>query len=275
MLESREMSPERSVHSMKNSAPPKFGLLFEEGIHARAILDRLAFEAVLPAGVCEISSIRSRRSRYRRLRRILSRLGLIDSVRRARDYLKYRSYLDGKRYKYNILLTSASNIARSEKVPFTRFAVANTNDTRVCDYLASSDIVYWIVATRDIVKKPLLNLHKGLINCHKGYLPDVRGLSATHWSILSGLPYGATAHIIDDGIDTGPIIVKKEFPIPKVRSLTQLVIEESYMIGDIAFEAIRCISKGLDLQPNENGRYFHSIHPILSGISLAVQINKT
>lgn len=260
---------------MKSLPPPKFGFLFNEGIHARAIIDRLAFEGLLPAQVCEVSSNKRIGAKNPKLKRVLSRLGILDACTWARNYSKYRSYGAYKRYKYNILLTSTRRIVGREKLSSSRLSVPSINDSRVCDYLNASDIVYWFVATADIVRKPLLNLNKILINCHKGYLPDVKGLSATHWSILSGLPYGATAHIVDEGIDTGPIIVKKEFPIPKVRSHTQLLLEESYMIGDIAFQAVKRILNGPKLQPNENGKYFHSIHPILSEISFAIQIKNT
>lgn len=84
--------------------------------------------------------------------------------------------------------------------------------------------------------------------------------------------YGDTADFIDEGIDSGPIIVRKRYPIPKVTSHLELLLSECFMISDIAYHAVKSLSDELELTPNENGKYYHSIHPILSKISFAFQI---
>jgi methionyl-tRNA formyltransferase len=44
------------------------------------------------------------------------------------------------------------------------------------------------------------------LNIHPGYNPHNRGFFSQVFSILNSLPIGATIHLIDEGIDTGPII---------------------------------------------------------------------
>ena len=48
----------------------------------------------------------------------------------------------------------------------------------------------------------------GVINLHSGILPDYRGVMATFWAMLAGEPQIGTTlhHIVDAGIDTGPVI---------------------------------------------------------------------
>lgn len=49
-----------------------------------------------------------------------------------------------------------------------------------------------------------------VINSHPGYLPYARGLDALKWSIYENMPIGVTTHFIDDYIDAGEIIERKE-----------------------------------------------------------------
>ena len=54
----------------------------------------------------------------------------------------------------------------------------------------------------------------GLINFHAGKLPLYRGRNVVNWAILNGeTEIGLTAHLVDDGIDTGDIVLQKTFPI--------------------------------------------------------------
>ncbi len=66
-----------------------------------------------------------------------------------------------------------------------------------------------------IFKKPILNLPKvGCINVHSSLLPRHRGPNPFYAVIRQGeTQSGVTFHIMDEGIDTGPIIEQQSFPI--------------------------------------------------------------
>ena len=60
-----------------------------------------------------------------------------------------------------------------------------------------------------ILKKELLAASKlGVLNCHLGVLPQYRGMYPYIWAILDDQwgQIGCTTHLMDIGIDTGPII---------------------------------------------------------------------
>lgn len=65
------------------------------------------------------------------------------------------------------------------------------------------------------IRKPLIELPKyGCINFHPAILPDWRGTAGYNVAILYGLKeWGATAHYVDESIDTGRIIEVSRFPI--------------------------------------------------------------
>ncbi|WP_052265200.1 formyltransferase family protein [Ruegeria sp. ANG-R] len=48
-----------------------------------------------------------------------------------------------------------------------------------------------------------------IINLHISYLPYNRGAHPNFWSFFDGTPAGVTIHLIDEGIDTGPILFQK------------------------------------------------------------------
>ena len=65
-----------------------------------------------------------------------------------------------------------------------------------------------------ILKKNVLEIPKqGCINIHNGYLPYNKGVNANIWSIIDGTPAGGTIHFMDEGIDTGDIIARREVPV--------------------------------------------------------------
>lgn len=65
----------------------------------------------------------------------------------------------------------------------------------------------------NILRDPLLRVPRlGVMNAHLARLPEVRGMSSPEWSLLCGVPLGVTIHLMDAGIDTGPILLRREFP---------------------------------------------------------------
>jgi len=64
-----------------------------------------------------------------------------------------------------------------------------------------------------ILRKPLLQVPRlGVLNVHLGLLPEIRGMSSPEWSLLNRVPVGITIHYMDEGIDTGPILQRYDFP---------------------------------------------------------------
>ena len=54
----------------------------------------------------------------------------------------------------------------------------------------------------------------GTINCHAGKLPFYRGRNILNWALINDeKEFGITVHYIDDGIDTGDIVLQRAYPI--------------------------------------------------------------
>lgn len=67
------------------------------------------------------------------------------------------------------------------------------------------------VGYQHIVPSEILSVPDlGSINVHPGYLPHTRGFNPNVWSIVEGLPAGATIHYMEPSVDTGEIIARRQ-----------------------------------------------------------------
>jgi methionyl-tRNA formyltransferase len=62
------------------------------------------------------------------------------------------------------------------------------------------------------------------INLHISLLPYNRGAHPNFWSHYDGTPSGVSIHLMDDGIDTGPILLQKQISF----SLDQKTFRQRY-----------------------------------------------
>lgn len=66
-----------------------------------------------------------------------------------------------------------------------------------------------------IFRSPVLNsTNQGIVNCHAGALPRYRGRNILNWVLINGEhEFGITVHHVDEGIDTGDIILQENFAL--------------------------------------------------------------
>jgi methionyl-tRNA formyltransferase len=65
---------------------------------------------------------------------------------------------------------------------------------------------------RYIISQNIISLmNNKIINLHISFLPWNRGAHPNIWSFIENSPKGVTIHFIDSGIDTGSILVQKQF----------------------------------------------------------------
>lgn len=95
-----------------------------------------------------------------------------------------------------------------------------------------------------IFKKELLNIApKGCINLHTALLPKYRGLMPTFWVMKNNEKYtGVSVFFVDEGIDSGPIIVQKKLEIGNV-SQEQLIIQTKKIGMELISKSIHLILK--------------------------------
>lgn len=74
---------------------------------------------------------------------------------------------------------------------------------------------------RHIIKEPwLTKYHRKMINIHASYLPWNRGAYPNLFSWIENTKKGVSIHYVDEGIDTGNIIVRQEVEFDRAPNTT-------------------------------------------------------
>ena len=97
-----------------------------------------------------------------------------------------------------------------------------------------------------IVGQPILEAFKNkIINIHPALLPSFPGLDAQKQAVEYGVRYsGCTVHFVDEGVDSGPIILQQVVPVEQndtYESLAERILKEEHKLYS---KAIDLISKG-------------------------------
>ncbi len=123
-----------------------------------------------------------------------------------------------------------------------------------------------------LIRKHILAIPTiGVLNCHSGLLPRYRGMDTLEWSILEareGLPeVGLTLHLMDAGVDTGPILKHHYYRLSAGEQLSgvrqRLEPEMVRLMVDGVGSLQRGTLKGL-AQKDSDGQQYYVIHPRLA-----------
>lgn len=108
------------------------------------------------------------------------------------------------------------------------------------------------------------------VNIHTGILPQYRGLDSRRWAILDGGAVGVSAHLVDEGLDTGEILVQRELALQPGDTI-KTVTDRNYYINkwQVFIEALLKVQRG-ELrgikQQNHQGKQYFMMHPKLAKI---------
>lgn len=111
-----------------------------------------------------------------------------------------------------------------------------------------------------LIKEPLLSVPKlGFINLHPSLLPDYRGMAPQHWPLINGeKETGITVHYVDEGTDTGNVIVQRRIPLTAEMYVSDLQRVWQQHYKTVMVEAIENILNKVPTveQRNLSGRYY-------------------
>ncbi len=108
-----------------------------------------------------------------------------------------------------------------------------------------------ILAGTRIVSQEILAVPRlATINVHLGLLPWVRGNDVIAHSILEEIPVGATCHLVDRGIDTGPMLVRRLLDVRHAETSLAALEERTTDLGvTLMADAVATIVKSRGLPP--------------------------
>ncbi len=106
--------------------------------------------------------------------------------------------------------------------------------------------VICVVAYGKILPKTILDIPKlGCINVHASLLPKYRGAAPIQWAVLNGdFITGVTTMYMDEGMDTGDIILKEEVIIGEDETTGELWDRLAKIGGGLLVKTLEQIEKG-------------------------------
>ena len=114
-----------------------------------------------------------------------------------------------------------------------------------------------VVAFGQILKKDLLQIPRwGAVNIHASLLPKYRGAAPIQWAIINDeRKSGISAMRMDEGLDTGPVLLQEEVPIGFEETAGELHDRLAILSGDVLLKTIDGMRNGrLIEKPQENAR---------------------
>lgn len=83
------------------------------------------------------------------------------------------------------------------------------------------------------------------LNVHAGKLPAYRGRNIVNWAIINGeREAGLTVHCMDDGIDTGDIVLQRTLPIAWTDTYADLLTRIVAAIPPLLVDAVALVASG-------------------------------
>jgi methionyl-tRNA formyltransferase len=117
------------------------------------------------------------------------------------------------------------------------------------------------VAYDQILRRPVLETARlGFVNFHAGSLPYYRGRNVVNWAIINGeSEIGLTAHYMNEGIDTGDVVLQRALPIAWTDTYGDVLDRVVAAFPEFVRETVELVRSGGDVrrpQAHLPGTYF-------------------
>ena len=136
--------------------------------------------------------------------------------------------------------------AIENQIPVFQYKRMRDKDA-IAEFLSLSIDLCVMAFVTDIVPDEILEAPRfGTIQYHPSLLPEHRGPSSINWPIIQGKSKtGLTVFWPDKGLDTGPILLQKEFEITKTDTLGSVYFGKLYPAGvEAMVEAVEMVKNG-------------------------------
>jgi phosphoribosylglycinamide formyltransferase 1 len=131
--------------------------------------------------------------------------------------------------------------------PIDAYADRTGRDAAMGDWVEAHrpDLVA-LAGYMQLLTEPFVTRFAGrIVNIHPALLPEFPGLDAIGQALEAGVrETGVSVHFVDEGIDTGPVILQRRVPVPVGRERQSLEASIHAVEHELYPEAIRMIAEG-------------------------------
>jgi phosphoribosylglycinamide formyltransferase 1 len=127
------------------------------------------------------------------------------------------------------------------------YADREARDAAIGDWISDLDVNLIVLAGYMQLLSPsfVSRFANRIINVHPALLPSFPGLDAVQQALDHGVKItGVTVHFVDEGVDSGPIILQRPIPVPLDRQWETLEDAIHATEHSLLPEAIKLIAQG-------------------------------
>jgi phosphoribosylglycinamide formyltransferase 1 len=141
--------------------------------------------------------------------------------------------------------------------PLAGYPDRAARDAALADWIAERGARLVVLAGyMQLLTPPFLaRFPHAVVNVHPALLPSFPGLHAVEQALEHGARvFGVTVHFVDEGVDTGPIILQRAIELPHARTAEEVLARLRPIEHELLPEAIRLIARGAVRLDPENPR---------------------
>lgn len=169
--------------------------------------------------------------------------------------------------RWGLPYNSLKNLAKEHNIPFLIVQEHNNNRSQEFIEELTPDLI--VFTGGGLIKENILNIPRvGILNCHTGILPQFRGMDVVEWTAVEGciedIGFGATLHLMDKGVDTGPILLKAKIDTGNFRNFENIRAKLEIRMVELMLEGVAGFRDGTltpEPQKTEEGRQYYVMHP--------------
>jgi folate-dependent phosphoribosylglycinamide formyltransferase PurN len=169
--------------------------------------------------------------------------------------------------RWELPFKSLRQLAQEYNIP--RLVVSDHNHRRSQEFLnrIAPDLI--VFTGGGLIRPSILSIPSiGVLNCHTGILPQYRGMDVVEWTAaeerIGEVGFGATLHLMGEGVDTGPIIKKVRLDAGSFKTFSQIRASLEVRMVELMLEGVlgfRDKSFTPVTQNSGEGRQYFVMHP--------------
>lgn len=131
--------------------------------------------------------------------------------------------------------------------PRTEFADRAARDVAMADHLDAEGVELVVLAGyMAILDAAFVRRFAGrLVNVHPSLLPAFPGVRAIEQALDYGVKaFGVTVHLVDEGVDTGPVLLQRTVELPDARTADEVHDALRPVEHDLLTSAVRAFARG-------------------------------
>ena len=158
-----------------------------------------------------------------------------------------------------------SELCKRQKIPYHFTSDFHSGES--LEFIEKTHCALAAFTGGGLLREPvIMRAGLGVLNCHMGILPKYRGMDCTNWCALNRdyENIGFSIHLIDRGVDTGPIFQTHAVDVTQIPTVDKAVFQIEYEMAPAMADAIQKILRGdASFTPQDvgDGRQYFTLSP--------------